>query len=53
MKYIKFELINNGDGTYTPKYFDADDGITKEQQDSYNLSAAQARALEEIEKPIL
>ena len=30
MKYIKFELQSNGDGTYTPKYFDADDGVTLE-----------------------
>jgi hypothetical protein len=52
MKYIKFELINNGDGTYTPKYFDADDGITKEEQDAFNLSAKALREAEE-EKPIL
>jgi hypothetical protein len=43
MKYIKFELQPNGDGTYKPCYFDADDGITKEEQDNYNLIAAQSR----------
>ena len=40
MKYIKFELIPKGDGTYTPVYKDADDGITKEQQDAFNAAAA-------------
>ena len=48
MKYIKFELTSNGDGTYTPKYFDADDGITKEQQDIYNATAASLAAAEEL-----
>lgn len=43
MKYIKFELTSNGDGTYTARYFDADDGITKEEQDNYNLIASQSR----------
>ena len=49
MKYIKFELKSNGDGTYQPLYYDADDGITKEAQEEYDRVAALSR--ENIDKP--
>ena len=51
MKYIKFELKSNGDGTYQPLYYDADDGITKEQQAEYDAAAKILRDAEAANNP--